>query len=149
MGFFKKMVDLVTTPHGVLDLRLESNIVSRGESLKGVLLFSANETFISNMVRCEIECVELFQNIQMTENGQQRLVVDNRVLYSAKTQLQGQKSYRKGQKISLPFAILIPDDSSPTLKKDVIQDTWTIKGVVAVDGRPDITTLKIPFEVLA
>lgn len=147
MGFLKKMVGIVTAPHGNLDLKLQTDIVDLGQTLTGDLLFAANENFVSNMVRCEIECTQLFYHTQMVENSQQ-MVTDATVLYSAKLQLQGQMSYKKGQKISLPFTILIPNDSTPSLKREFLNISWTVKGVVAVNGRPDITTQKIPFQVL-
>ena len=76
MSFLKK---IVTSPHGVLDLKLESNIVSRGEAVRGALIFSSKDDFVSDMVRCEIECSELFQNMQMVENMQQQMVGKNLV----------------------------------------------------------------------
>ena len=145
MSFLKKMI---TAPHGVLEIKLEKNDVNRGEKLKGVLLFSAMEDFISNMVRCEIDCIELFPHMQTVENMQQQMVTDTRVVYSVRQQLQGQTRYKKGQKTSLPFAILVPENSFPSLSSDVVNDIWTVKGVVAVNGRPDITT-QIHFQVLS
>jgi hypothetical protein len=145
MSFLKKMI---SAPHGVLEIKLEKNELTRGGTLKGVLLFSSMENFVSNMVRCEIEHTELFQHPQLAENMQQQMVTDARVLYSATQQLLGKTRYRKGQNISLPFAILIPKDSSPSFRSDFVNDIWTVKGVVAVDGRPDITT-QIHFQVLS
>jgi hypothetical protein len=147
MSFLRKMVGTVTAPHGNLDLKLQTDVVNLGQTLNGVLLFDAKENFLSNMVRCEIECIQLFYHIQMVENSQQ-MVTDATVLYSEKLQLQGQMRYKKDQKISLTFTFLIPNDSSPTLNRDIINVSWTVKGVVAVNGRPDITTQKIPFHVI-
>jgi sporulation-control protein spo0M len=147
MSLFKKMANIVSAPHGSLDLKLQTDVLYLGQTLKGDLLFVAKENFASNMVRCEIECIQLFYHTQMVENSQQ-MVTDATVLYSARLQLQGQMSYKKGETIKLPFTILIPNDSAPSLERDFVNISWTVKGVIAVSGRPDITTQKIPFQVI-
>ncbi len=145
MSFLKK---IVTSPNGILDITLEKNDVRRGESLKGILSFSAMESFLSNMVRCEVECLELFQHMQTGDSMQPQMVADTRVVYSITQQLQGQTHYKKGQKISLPFEVPIPADSFPSLKSDAVNDIWNVKGVVAVHRRPDVTTTA-QFQVLS
>ena len=137
----------MTAPHGVLDIKLENNVIKRGETIKGILFFSAMESFSSNMVRCEVECVELFSHLQTGESTPQ-MVTDTRVVYSKTQQLQGQTSYTKGQKISFPFEIQIPENSFPSLSNDAVNDIWSVKGVVAVQRRPDITTV-VHFQVLS
>jgi hypothetical protein len=144
MSFLKKMI---TAPHGLLDVKLERDSLKRGETLKGTLIFSSTENFFSDMVRCEVECIELFQHLQTVENMQQQLVTDARVVSSVTQQLKGQTSFKKGEKISLPFAILIPENSYPSLSSGAVNDIWSVKGIVAVHGRPDIN-MQIHFQVL-
>ena len=144
MSLLKK---IITPPHGALDIKLENNVIKRGEALKGTLFFSAMENFRSDMIRCDIECIELFNHMQINESTPQ-MITDTRVVYSTTQQLQGQTSYTKGQKISLPFEVQIPENSFPSMSSDAVNDIWSIKGVVVVPRRPDITTT-VHFQVLS
>jgi hypothetical protein len=153
MGFFKKMHDKVTVPHGNLELKLDSWAVTLGQSLVGSLNFSAEEDFECTEVRCEVECKETARVIKYSYDPNLRRSVpyetrETAVLYAAKPTLSGPTHFINGEKRSFPVNIALPPASRITYGGIDQQVVWTIKGVVAVDGRPDITTDTVEFQVI-
>jgi hypothetical protein len=153
MGFLKKMHDKVTAPHGNIELRLDSWAVPLGQSLVGSLNFSAAEDFESTEVRCEIECKETARVIRYNYDPNLRRSVpyearETSVLYAAKPTLSTHTHFTNGENRSFPINISLPPASRTTSGGIDRQVVWTIKGVVAVDGRPDITTDTAEFQVI-
>ena len=53
----------------------------------------------------------------------------------------------KGDAKDFPFSVNIPAAGRPTYKSIDAKVTWTIKGVIAVDGRPDATSGTVEVQV--
>lgn len=62
---------------------------------------------------------------------------ESATLYSAKPSLRGPTHIPKGFTGKFPFSIEIPVTMKPTLKSIDRRVTWSIRGVIAVRGRPD------------
>ena len=58
MGLFKKFTNKFSAPEATVQLKLESNTVSLGETLQGSLNVSSREDFDATEVRCEILCTQ-------------------------------------------------------------------------------------------
>jgi hypothetical protein len=153
MDFLKKLHDKVTAPDGNLELRLDNWSVALGQSLVGVLVFSAQEDFDSTEVRCEIECIETARVIRYVYDPNIRRSLphestETATIYSIKPALSGLVHFIKGEQKSFPINVLIPPASRLTYNGIDQKLVWTIKGVVAVDGRPDVTTNTAEFQVV-
>jgi hypothetical protein len=53
----------------------------------------------------------------------------------------------KGFSQTFPVKINIPAGARPTFKSIDSKVTWTVKGVIAVDGRPDVTSPTVEIQV--
>lgn len=78
-----------------------------------------------------------------------RVVDDSAVIYLTKPALCGPTHFANGENRSIPININIPAGARPTYSGVDQRITWTIKGVLAVDGRPDKTTEICEIQVIA
>lgn len=152
MSFLKKLAEKVTPPKVFLKLNLSENVVSLGDYLKGELVLSSDEEFDADEIRCELLCVESARvQKRFYDPALKREVVrevwESATLYSAKPCLAGPMHISRGYTASFPFSIQIPITMKPTSKGIDRRITWTIKGVVAVRGRPDATSQTIEVHV--
>jgi hypothetical protein len=153
MGFFKKLHNKVTAPDANVELKLDKCSVVLGENLEGSLALCAKENFDSTEVRCEIQCVEEAKIIRYEYDAAARRslpreVTESAVLFATKPVLNGATHLTNGETRNFPIKIGIPAGSRPTYQAVDRRVTWTIKGVVAVDGRPDATTHTAQIQVL-
>jgi len=144
MSFFKKFKDKLTAPKARVSLQLTKNTFELGEMAEGTLALSSDEEFDAKEVRCEIQCVEEAKRMKYvndpTLNRQVlREVRESATLYSAKPAFAGPLHIPSGFSQTFPCKISIPAGGRPTFKSIDSKVTWTIKGVIGIDGRPDIT----------
>ena len=153
MGLFKKLHNKVTAPDVKLALKLNNCTVVLGEILEGSLDLNSTEDFECEEVRCEIGCVEQAKVIKYEydaaiKRSLPREVTQKSVLYTAKPMLNGPTNISNGENLSFPLKITMPPGARPTYQAYDRKVTWTIKGVIAVKGRPDATTHTIEIQVI-
>jgi hypothetical protein len=153
MGFFKKFTNKLTAPDAAVHLRFDSYSVALGNNLQGTLNITSKEDFETTGVRCEINCVERAKVIKHVydpalKRSIPRVVEESSVIYNAQPNLSGPTHFSNGEVRALPVNINIPQGSRPTYVGVDRNVTWTIKGVLAVDGRPDKTTDNCEIQVL-
>jgi hypothetical protein len=153
MGFLKKLHDKVTVPDGSLQLRLDSWSVPLGQSLVGSLVFGSQEDFDCTEVRCEVECVETARVIRSVYDANLRRSIPQEftetvVLYALRPALNGPTHFTKGENRTFQVNVVIPLASRVTYGGIDRSVVWKIKAVVAVDGRPDLTTNTFEFQVV-
>jgi hypothetical protein len=154
MGFLKKFTNKLTAPDASVQLRLSTYSVSLGENVQGNLNIISKEDFESTEVRCEITCVEQAKVIREVYDAAlkrsiPRMVDESAIIYCAKPVLCGPTHFVNGENRSIPINFNIPAGSRSTYTGVDQRVTWTIKGVVAVDGRPDKTTESSEVQVIA
>ncbi len=154
MSFFKKFTNKLTPPGANATLKFNSCCVALGENLTGSLTLCSREDFDATEVRCEIQCVEEAQVVKEVYDAELRRTVpksveDSAVLFSAKTPMSGALHLANGETRDFPFSINLPAGGRPTYQAVDRKVTWTIKGVVAVDGRPDVTSNVVQLQVVA
>lgn len=152
MSFLKKLTEKVTPPKVNLKLNLSGSVFSLGGDLKGELMVSSDEDFDAEDIRCEVQCVESAKvQKRFYDQALKREVVrevwESATLYSAKPSLSGPIHISKGFSGSFPFSIPIPITMKPTSKGIDRRVTWTIKGVIAVKGRPDAVSPTLEVQV--
>ncbi len=74
-------------------------------------------------------------------------VWESAVIFSARPQLAGPLHIPEGFVQSFRFKILIPPGAKPSLKSMDRVVAWNLKGVIAVEGRPDATSENIEIQV--
>ncbi|HKZ88291.1 MAG TPA: hypothetical protein VJ066_03915 [Candidatus Bathyarchaeia archaeon] len=154
MGFFKKLHDKVSAPEANVELKFSSCSVTLGENLQGFLAIASKEDFDCDEVRFEIQCVEQARVIRQEYDPAlkrylPREVQESAVLFAAKPVLTGDTHISKGENRSFPLNINIPAGGRPTYQGVQNKVSWTIKGVIAVDGRPDATSHTAEIQVLS
>jgi hypothetical protein len=153
MGFFKKLKDKVTAPKVALDLRLEKFSFALGEDLVGTLNLSVQEDFECTEIRCEINCTEQARVIRYVydpniKRNVPQEVTETRVLFAAKPTLNGPTRLITGENRVCKLKMPIPTGAKPTFNGGNNTVSWTVKGVIAVDGRPDATSQTFDIQVL-
>lgn len=153
MDFLKKIEGHLVAPKADVNLQLSDQYVVLGDNLEGTFTVSPHEDIQAEEIRCEIKCTETAQ-VMRTEYDPAiksmvtRQVSENRILYQAKPACSSATELVNGASRVFKLSINIPAGSRPTYMSagDTVQ--WLIKGVVAVHGRPDITTKETQFQVI-
>ena len=153
MGFFKKFTNKLTAPDASVQLRFTNYSVALGDNLQGTFNLASKEDFESTEIRCELTCVEQAKAIREVydpalKRSIPRVVEESVIIYSAKPTLSGPSHFTNGEIRAVPININIPAGARPTSAGVNHRVTWTIKGVLAVDGRPDRTTETSQIQVL-
>ena len=153
MDFFKKLHDKVTVPDSNINLQLNSWNVALGDKLAGSLQLSAREDFDCTEVRCEIECVQTANVIRyeydpVAKRSLPREVSESNVIFASKPALNGPTHFSNGETRNFPINIPFSPASPLSYQGLDRRVVWKIKGVAAIDGRPDITTHTAEFQVI-
>jgi len=154
MGFLKKFTNKLTAPEATVQLRFANYSIALGDNLQGTLNVASKEDFETTDVRCEIACVEQAKVIKEVYDAALKrsipqVVNESVVIYSAKPALSGPSHFTNGENRGIPININVPAGARPTYTGLDRRVTWTIKGVLAVDGRPDRTTETCEIQVIA
>jgi hypothetical protein len=153
LGFFKKIHNKVTPPDANVELKLGKYAFELGENVEGSLAISSREDFDATEVRCEIACTEEAKTIRYEydpaiRRSIPREVMQTAVLFSAKPVLSAATHFSNGENRDFPIKTSIPPGARLTYQGIDRRVTWTIKGVVAVDGRPDVNTHMAELQVI-
>jgi len=154
MGFLKKFTNKLTAPDAFVQLRFNNYTVALGDNLQGNLNVNSKEDFETTEIRCEITCVEQSKVIREVYDAAlkrsiPRVVDESVIIYSAKPALSGPSRFANGENRSFPVNINIPAGEKSTFAGADRRVSWTIKGVLAVDGRPDRTTETCEIQVIS
>lgn len=159
MGFFKKLKDKVTGPKATVVLKLNKNSYALGENLEGTLSVTAEEEIDATEIRAELRCEERKKTMKYeTEtrtlpDGRResrpvwREVWETAKTFSANPQGSGPIHLSAGYKGDFPFSTAIPSGGQPSCSSMDRRVTWEIKGVIGVNGRPDVTSSSYPIQV--
>lgn len=153
MSFFKKFTNKLTAPEASVQLRLSNYSILLGENLQGTLNVSSREDFETTEVRCEVSCVERARVIKQVydptlKTSIPKVVEESTVIYASRPPLSGPAHFTKGETRDFNLNANIPAGARATYAGVDRSVTWTIKGVLAVDGRPDRTTETSEIQVL-
>jgi hypothetical protein len=153
MGFLKKFTNHLTAPDAAIQLTFNNYSVALGDNLQGTLNVTSKEDFDVIEVRCEIACIEQAKVIKEVydpalKRSIPQVVDETAVIYNAKPAFSGPSHFANGENRSIPVNINIPAGARPTYAGVDRRITWTIKGVLAVDGRPDKVTQTSEIQVI-
>lgn len=152
MSFFKKFTQKLTSPNATVTLKLDKYGVAAGENIQGKLCVTAREEFDATEIRCEVNCTEEARVTKQVYDANLRRnvareVTESAVLFAAKPVLSGPAHIANGETKEYTMNINIPAGARPTYQSITNRVNWAIKGVVAVDGRPDCVSQQIAIQV--
>jgi hypothetical protein len=153
MGFLKKFSDHLVAPKATVNLMLSEPYAVLGDNLEGTFTVTAHEVIDAEEIRCELNCTETVQ-VSRTEYDPTfkgpvtRHYTENRVLYQAKAVCSPATQLVPEVSRSFRLCTAIPAGARPTFMSAIDNVEWQIKGVVAVHGRPDVTTQTMQFQVI-
>jgi len=153
VSFFKAIKDKLTSPEAGISLRLNKTSFALGENIEGTLTVSSSEDFEVTEIRCEIECIEEAKRLKRVYDERfhtytEKEFNESATLYSARPAVSGPLKMNNGYAGTFPFSVNIPAGGRPAYKSVEDNVTWLIKGVIVIDGRPDITSMKTEIQVL-
>ena len=152
MSFFKKMKDRFVKPNATVSLQLSRSSFALGENIEGTLNVASSEEFDSKEIRCEFECVETKKTISMQYDAAIKRTIPKEVqnsatLWSVRPQMSGPLHLASGFSQNYPVNINIPAGGRPTYHSVDQNVAWSLKGVIAIDGRPDVTSTTVEIQV--
>lgn len=152
MSFFKKFKDRFAAPKAQVSLQLNRPSYTLGESIEGSLTVTSSEEFDAKEVRCEFQSVEMKKRVVPQYDATLKRTVPKEVtesatLWSARPVLSGLLHVTSGFSQTFPLSINIPAGGRPTFHSVEQNVTWSLKGVVAIEGRPDVTSTTVEVQV--
>lgn len=152
MSFFKKMKDRVTKPNATISLQLSKTSYALGENVEGMVTVASGEEFDAKEIRCEFQCVEAKKTISMQYDAAirrttPREVQESATLWSARPQLNGSIHLTPGFTQNYPMSISIPAGGRPTYHSVDQNVAWSLKSIIAIEGRPDVTSTTVEIQV--
>jgi len=146
MGLFGKF----KAPKATVSVSLDKGEYSLREPLTGKISVSAAEDFDIDEVRLEIwvnEFTRASGNVRIGGSTGSVTVEQNNTIHSAKTTVAGRMHASNGWSQDFTFSINLPPGVPPTYRGRNANNSWRMKGVVAVKGRPDITGHEMEVQI--
>ena len=149
MGFLSRF----KTPKASVTLKTRSDHAELGENLEGIITVVAREEFDAAQIRAELRCIEKRRKESWVYNEQLKRNIrhvywDQVTLHSSDPVASGQMHIIPGFKKDFPIVLSIPIAGRESFDGMDANVTWFVKGVVAVDDRPDITSQTIEVQVV-
>ncbi len=149
MGFLSRF----KTPKATVSLKTQTDHAELGEDLEGVITVVAQEEFDATEVRAELRCIEKKRKERWVYNDRlkrniRQVYWDQAVLHSSDPKASGQMHIVPGLKKDFPLVLNIPVAGRESYDGMDANVTWLVKGVVAVDDRPDVTSKTLEIQVV-
>ena len=152
MDFLKKFTNKITVPEATVQLKLSTYSVSLGENLQGTLSVASEKTLTQQKYDAKLyEQAKVLKNVydSALKTSIPKMIDETAILFNIKPLLSGPTHFANGENRDFPININIPAGSTPTSQNIDRRVTWTMKGVLAVDGRPDRTSQTSEIQVIA
>lgn len=149
MGFFSRF----KTPKATVTLKTQSDHSELGGNIEGVISVVAQEEFDATQIRAELRCIERQRKERWVYNKRlkrniRQVYWDQATLHSSDPIASGQLHIVPGFKKDFPIVLSIPIAGRESFDGMDANVTWFVKGVVAVDNRPDVTSQTIELQVI-
>jgi len=149
LGFLSRF----KTPKATVTLKTQTDHVELGDNLENVITVVSQEEFDATEIRAELRCIEKrrkerwIYNERLKRNIRQ-VYWDQATLHSSDPIACGQIHIVPGFQKDFPIVLSIPIAGRESFDGMDANITWFVKGVVAVDNRPDITSQTIEVQVI-
>jgi hypothetical protein len=149
VGFFK----MFRKPKTKITLEVKKGTLTLGSRTDATITVSSKEEFDATEIRAELRCIERIRRERMVYVGKRQRPVrqvywDEASLLSEDLKASGAMHIVPGFKKKFPIKISIPASGRETVDGMDMSVSWFIKGVVAVDDRPDAVSDTIELQVV-
>jgi hypothetical protein len=149
MGF----LDRFKKPKASVSLTVPKSTFELGEDLKGAITVSCQDEFDATEVRAELRCIEKKEKERWVYDEQlkrnvRRTYTDKNTLVSVNPKVSDALHMLPGFKKTFPIKVNISAGGRESFYNKKTSVTWSIKGVVAIKGRPDVTSETIKLRVI-
>lgn len=144
-------LDIFKKPKARISLSIPKHTFKLGEDFKSTITVSSKSEFDATEVRAELRCIEKQRRERWVQQRRRRTRVvywDQATLHSANPKASGKLHLVPGFKKIFSFKVNIPAGGRESFDGLDANVTWSIKGVVAVEGRPDITSKTEEIQVI-
>jgi len=146
-------LDRFKTPKATVSLKLLADHAELGEKLKGTISVSSKEEFDATEIRAELRCVEKQKKERWIYDKRlgrniRQVYWDQATLHSSDPKASDQMHIVPGLTKDFPIILNIPIAGRASYDGLDANVTWFVKGVVAVDDRPDITSNTFEVQVV-
>lgn len=138
MGF----LDRLKAPKATVSVTLDKKAFNLNEPMTGKFNVSSSDEFDVDELRIELWVTEWTKATETKGSGSDAVTVtaeQNAKLYDGKISVTGRMKVTDGFNQEFPFNIPLPSGVPPTYRGRNASNTWKMKGVIAVKGRPDVT----------
>ena len=148
MGFLKRL----TKPKSSVSLKLDKNVFNFGDKLEGTLTVCSEEEVDVTEIRAELRCNEKKKqtatNVSFGDHGgiSRSTQWQDNVIYHENPQASGPIHLSAGYRGEFPFSTNVAG-GEPSYYSGDRSVTWTIKGVIGIKGRPDVTSPTMGIQV--
>ena len=146
------MKDRFIKPNANVALQLGKSSYVLGENVEGTLVVTSSEDFDAKEVRCEFQCVETKKRTSLQYDAAIKQTIPKEVqesatLWSSRPQMTGPLHLTPGFSQNYPVSINLPAGGRPTYHSVDQNVAWSLKGVIAIEGRPDVTSSTVEIQV--
>ncbi|MDI6904859.1 MAG: sporulation protein [Candidatus Bathyarchaeia archaeon] len=139
MGLLKRF----KAPKATISVTLDKQAFNLNETMTGKFSVSSSEEFDADESRIELWVTEWTKATEKKGSGSEERTVtaeQNAKLHEGKIAVAGRMHITEGFNQQFPFSIPLPSGIPPTYRGHNARNTWRMKGVMAVKGRPDVTS---------
>lgn len=149
MGFFKRL----TKPKTSVSMTIPNPTIELGDFLKGSIAVSSEDEYGATEIRAELRCIEKRKREgwvydKRRKRQVRRVYWDIATLHSADVKLSGELHLIPGFRKTFPIHVNIPAAGRESFDGLDANVSWFIKGVVAIKGRPDVTSDPSELQVI-
>jgi len=133
-------------PKATISVTLDKQALNLNEPITGTLSVSSSEEFDADELRIELWVTEETRatgsvTVNIEDRSETRTVTlqQSATLHEGKNTVTGRMHITEGFNQQFPFSIPLPPGVPPTYRGRNASNTWKLKGVIAVKGRPDVT----------
>jgi hypothetical protein len=149
LGFFK----MFRTPKSEINLEIGKTTLALGAKTNVMIAVKSKEEFDATEVRAELRCIEKVRRerwVHLKRRGPpvRQVYWESATLLSEDLKASGEMHIVPGFTKKFPIKLEIPASGRETLDGIDQNVSWFIKGVVAVDGRPDATSDTIELQII-
>lgn len=118
--------------------------------MTGTLSVSSSEEFDADELRIELWVTEWTKATERKGSGREAKTVtaeQSARLHDGKYTIAGRMKIAEGFNQEFPFSVPLPSGVPPTYRGRNARNTWKMKGVIAVKGRPDVTSHDMEVQI--
>jgi hypothetical protein len=146
-------LDRLRKPKASVSLNVTKTTQELGADLNGEINVSCQDEFDATEVRAELRCVERRRRERMVYNEKLKREVrqvywDVATLHSADPKVSGEMHMLPGFRKTFPLSVNIPAGGRESFDGVDASVSWSIKGVIAIKGRPDVTSKTLELQAI-